>query len=196
MDGRYILLDGVRRLIRERNPEPMLALASRARKMAAAKVYLRGCTSIGAYTQVTGRVRVHHGGTIIIGTRVRINSTVVAVELAAMPGGVLEIGDYTYLNYGVSISCHESVRIGRHCLLGTYVNILDNTWHDVHDHDRLPPSHPVVIEDNVWLGNRVIVLPGVTIGHDSVIGAGAVVAKDIPPRSVAVGMPAQVVRTL
>jgi acetyltransferase-like isoleucine patch superfamily enzyme len=195
VDGRDVLVDGVRRMIRQRSPEPMWALANRARKMAAARVYLRGCASIGAYTQVTGRVRVHHGGTIIIGSRVRIHSTVVAVELAAMPGGVLEIGDGTFVNYGVSISCHESVRIGRNCLLGTYVNILDNTWHDVQDHNRLPPSRPVVIEDNVWLGNRVIVLPGVTIGHNAVIGAGAVVARDIPPCSVAVGMPAQVVRS-
>jgi maltose O-acetyltransferase len=51
------------------------------------------------------------------------------------------------------------------------------------------------MEDNVWLGNRVIVLPGVTIGHDAVVGAGAVVVKDIPPRSVAIGNPARVVKT-
>jgi maltose O-acetyltransferase len=52
-----------------------------------------------------------------------------------------------------------------------------------------------VLQDNVWLGNRVIVLPGVTIGHDAVVGAGAVVSRDIPPRSVAVGVPAQVIKT-
>ena len=54
----------------------------------------------------------------------------------------------------------------------------------------------IVLEENVWLGGGVIVLPGVTIGRDSVIGAGAVVTRDVPPRSVAVGNPATVVRTL
>jgi acetyltransferase-like isoleucine patch superfamily enzyme len=52
----------------------------------------------------------------------------------------------------------------------------------------------VVIEDRVWLGARAIVLKGVRIGHDAVIGAGAVVTSDVPPRSVAVGVPARVVR--
>ena len=54
---------------------------------------------------------------------------------------------------------------------------------------------PVVIEDDVWIGRRVIILPGVTIGKGSVIGAGAVVSKDIPPYSVAVGVPARVVKS-
>jgi len=190
-----MFVGSLRSLLLERRPDPMLALANRARKVVAARISLRCCTSVGAYTQVTGRVRVDNKGTILIGSHVRFQATVVAIELASMPGGILEIGDNTFVNYGVSISCHDSVRIGRHCLLGTYVNILDNTWHDVEDHTRLPPSRPVVIEDNVWLGNRVIVLPGVTIGHDAVVGAGAVVAKDVPPRSVAVGVPARVVRT-
>jgi len=112
-----------------------------------------------------------------------------------LAGGRIEIGDRTFLNYGVSISAFQSVRIGARCLLGTYVNIMDNNWHDVLDRSRVPPSRPVVLEDNVWLGNRVIVLPGVTVGHDSVVGAGAVVTRDVPPRSVAVGNPARVVRT-
>jgi maltose O-acetyltransferase len=131
----------------------------------------------------------------VIGERVRISSTTVPVELAAVDGGRIEIGDRTFLNYGVSISAHQLVRIGQRCLLGAYVMILDNNWHDIIDRTRTPPSQPVVLEDNVWLGNRVIVLPGVTIGHDAVVGAGAVVVKDIPPRSVAVGNPARVVKS-
>jgi maltose O-acetyltransferase len=123
-----------------------------------------------------------------------MHSTVVPVELAAIAGGTLEIGERTFLNYGISISAHQSVRIGQQCLLGTYVNIMDNHWHDILDRRATPPSQPVVIEDNVWLGNRVIVLPGVTIGHDTVVGAGAVVTKSLPPRCVAAGNPARVIR--
>lgn len=55
-------------------------------------------------------------------------------------------------------------------------------------------AESVVIEDNVWLGISVIVLPGVTIGQGAIVGAGSVVTKDIPPMSIAVGVPAQVVK--
>jgi maltose O-acetyltransferase len=72
-----------------------------------------------------------------------------------------------------------------------------------HRHDRIDipmcqqgfgEMKPVIIEDDVWLGERVIILPGVTIGKGSIIGAGAVVAKNVPPYSIAVGNPALVVK--
>ena len=172
----------------------LLRRACQIREVLTARLYLRHCTRLGPYTQLVGRPYIDNHGTMIIGGHVRIHSTVVPVELATIAGGTLEIGDRTFVNYGVSISAYQSVRIGRFCLLGTYVNIMDNNWHDILDRRRVPPSQPVVLEDNVWLGNRVIVLPGVTIGHDTVVGAGAVVTKDLPPRCVAVGNPARVVR--
>ncbi|MEN6551326.1 MAG: DapH/DapD/GlmU-related protein [Methanobacterium sp.] len=58
------------------------------------------------------------------------------------------------------------------------------------------PRKPVIVEDHVWIGARVIVLPGVTIGKGSIVGAGAVVSKNVPPYSVAVGNPARVVKSL
>ena len=178
-----------------RDPGRLLSTVRLAGQVLAARVYLRRCTRVGALTRLAGRPRVFNQGSILIGERVLIHSTTVPIELAAVSGGSIEIGDRSFLNYGVSISAFELVRIGQRCLLGTYVNILDNNWHDVVERWRTPPSRPVIIEDNVWLGNRVIVLPGVTIGHDAVVGAGAVVVKDIPPRSVAVGNPARVVKT-
>lgn len=150
---------------------------------------------MGARTRVVGRPRVLNRGSITIGEQVAIRSTIVPVQLEAFKGGVIEIGDCTFLNYGVSISAHGRIQIGRNCLLGAYVMILDNNQHDLFERRRLPPSEPVTLEDNVWLGHRVIVLPGVTIGHDAAIGAGAVVVEDIPPRSIAVGNPARVVRS-
>lgn len=161
----------------------------------AARFLLRRCTSVGARVRLVGRPRIGNQGSIVIGERVLIHSTIVPIELATARGGRIEIGERTFVNYGVSISAHQLVRIGKRCLLGTYVMILDNDWHDLIDRSITPPSRPVILQDNVWLGNRVIVLPGVTIGHDSVVGAGSVVTKSIPPRSVAVGNPARVVRT-
>lgn len=186
---------GLYQALEARNPALLLSMARTAAQLLAARVYLRRCTRVGRLTRLSGRPRIKNGGAIVIGERVRIHSTTVPVELAAVNGGAIEIGDHSFLNYGVSISAFQSVRIGRRCLLGTYVMILDNNWHDVLDRSRTPPSQPVTLEDNVWLGNRVIVLPGVTIGRDAVVGAGSVVVKDIPSRSVAVGNPARVIRT-
>jgi maltose O-acetyltransferase len=62
--------------------------------------------------------------------------------------------------------------------------------------NEMPASAPIVLEENVWIGIRAIVLRGVTIGQGSVIGAGSVVVNDVPPRSLAAGVPARVIRTL
>ena len=76
--------------------------------------------------------------------------------------------------------------------------IIDSAFHDIDPDRRLDPptADPIMIGNNVWLGARVIVLPGVTIGENSVVGVGSVVTRDIPPRSLAVGTPASVVRAL
>ena len=145
--------------------------------------------------RLTGRAWVGGGGRIVFGERVRITGATVRSEFVAHPQGRIEVGEGTFLNYGVSISAHEAVSIGRECQIGQYVIINDNDYHEIEDKRRLPPSRPVVLEDRVWLGARVIVLKGVRIGHDAVIGAGSVVTRDVPPRSIAVGVPAQVVRT-
>ena len=135
---------------------------------------------------------------MIIGARVRLVSTAAKLEIATLEGGTLEIGERTFVNYGGSIAPAESVHIGADCLIGTHSIIMDNDFHRIEPERRLewPESKPIVIEDNVWLGARVIVLGGVTIGRDSCIGAGSVVTGDIPPRSLAVGVPARVIRTL
>ena len=133
-----------------------------------------------------------------VGDHSRIVSTTATTELATGRGGVLEIGERVFINYGCSISANQSVRIGDRCSLGTHVIIMDNDYHrtDPERRDELPPSAPVVLEANVWLGARVIVLKGTTVGRDSVIGAGSVVTRDIPPRCVATGVPARVIKEL
>lgn len=176
---------------RHRLPE-LLRLAC---NLANARWRLRKC-SIGSLVQVLGNPRVlNWGGEIVLGEKVIIDSVTARAELVCNPGARLEIGDRTYINYGTSISAHQLVKIGKYCRIGTYCNIADNDFHGIEDRNTLPPSAPVILEDNVWLGAKVIVLRGVTIGHDAVIGAGSVVTRDIPPRSVAVGMPAKVIKT-
>ena len=110
----------------------------------------------------------------------------------------LSIGD----NSGVGIRCEVNgpVTIGANVMMGPEVVIYTQT----HKYDRtdIPmceqgSTEPceVVIEDDVWLGRRAIIMPGVRIGKGSIIGAGAVVTKDVPPYSVVGGVPARVIRT-
>lgn len=111
--------------------------------------------------------------------------------------GEIHIGDYVLISPGVRISAAQSIRIGDNCMLAANVYISDSDWHGLYN--RIRPfrcTKPVVIENNVWLGERAIVNKGVTIGENSVIGAGAVVTKDIPPNSVAAGNPARIIKSL
>lgn len=135
-------------------------------------------------------------GEIVIGERIRIHSSFARTVLAVFRGGRIEIGDRTFLNYGVDIAATRLVKIGSDCLLGAHVGILDNDFHDTQDREKMPAPRAVVIGDRVWLGNRVMVLPGVTIGDGTIVGAGSVVVSDIPARCVAVGNPARVIKTL
>ncbi len=159
-----------------------------------ARYYLRRCTRVGLFTRVYGRPKVFNQGTLVIGERVRIWSTTVPAELAVWQGGTLDIGDNVSINYGTSIAATGLVRIGHNSMLGAYTMILDNDFHEIENRNARPAPRPVILEDNVWLANRTIVLPGVTIGHDSVVGAGSVVMTDIPPRSVVLGNPARVIK--
>lgn len=108
------------------------------------------------------------------------------------------IGDYFYANFNMVIVDDIEVYIGNRVMFAPNVTITV-TGHPVHP--ELRPhgdqfSFPVRIEDNVWVGSNAVILPGVTIGKNSVIGAGSVVTKDIPPDVVAVGAPCRVLREI
>jgi acetyltransferase-like isoleucine patch superfamily enzyme len=162
-----------------------------------ARRQLRGA-EIAPRVRLWGRVHMRNQGVFRVGARTRLIATVTPLELMIGPEGRLEIGERVYINYGTSIGASLAVTIGDRCNIGSYVIILDNNQHCVEPERRLelPPSQPVVIEENVWLGSRVTVLPGVRIGAHSVVGAGSVVARDIPPRTLAAGVPARVIRQI
>lgn len=107
-------------------------------------------------------------------------------------------GDYVFINYNCTILDNIEVRIGNHVMFGPSVSIY-TAAHALQAEDRikgLEVAKPVTIEDNVWLGGGVIVLPGVQIGKNAVVGAGAVVSRDIPANMIAVGNPARVLREI
>jgi maltose O-acetyltransferase len=133
-----------------------------------------------------------------IGTRVQLNSTIATLELVSEEGGTLLVGERSLVNFGCSLVASELVSIGADCLIGTHALLLDNGYHRVEPERRLerPPSAPIVIEDNVWIGARAIVMAGVTVGTGSCVGAGSVVTTDVPPRTLVAGNPARIIREL
>jgi acetyltransferase-like isoleucine patch superfamily enzyme len=123
------------------------------------------------------------------------------------------LGDFTLVN-GALLMAEERIQIGSHCLISWNVGIADCDFHPLDVAQRRidavalapffegrPPrpkltSAPVIIGDNVWIGMNATVLKGVTIGDNSVVAAGAVVVKSVPPNVVVAGNPARVLREL
>jgi lipopolysaccharide O-acetyltransferase len=135
-------------------------------------------------------------------------TTGVGVRLETIGGGkelCLVIGDHVQLNDAVHIGAIERVEIGDHTLIASRVFISDHNHgiYDVRNVDSIPGvppinrpliSSPVKIGCNVWIGEQVCILPGITIGDGAIIGAGSVVTKDVPERSIVAGNPAKVIR--
>jgi maltose O-acetyltransferase len=113
-------------------------------------------------------------------------------------GRNLHVGARTFVNFGLVALDVAQIKIGDDVQIGPRVQLLTPT-HPLEPElrrEKWEAAEPIAIGDNAWLGGGVVVCPGVTIGADTVVGAGAVVTRDLPPRVLAVGAPARVVRTL
>ena len=124
--------------------------------------------------------------------------TVVRPPFAVDYGSHITLGARTFVNYHATFADVAPITIGDDCQIGPNVQLLT----PIHPtapgprHEKLERAEPITIGDNVWLGGGVSVLPGVSIGDGSVIGASAVVTRDVPANTVAVGSPARVLREL
>ncbi len=110
----------------------------------------------------------------------------------------IRVGAGTFVNFGAVFLDPAPITIGADVQIGPNVQLLTAT-HELDAERRRAGwerALPVVIGDNVWLGGGVIVCPGVSVGENTVVGAGSVVTRDLPPGVLAVGSPARVVRTL
>jgi len=168
-----------------------------------ALAYLRGrLTSYWAFTQPAwvcqvGRLTiVRDSGTITVGNRVWFWPDVKLDASAVAPNAVarLTVGDRVAIGDRTQIHCGEAVTIGAGTMISWDCVIMDRDYH--HPEGGAEQTAPVVIGANVWIGCRVIVLKGVTIGDGAVIGAGSVVTRSIPPYTLAAGNPARVIRAL
>jgi acetyltransferase-like isoleucine patch superfamily enzyme len=114
------------------------------------------------------------------------------VRIECWRGALIRIGNGTYLNRGTEIVAAAEITIGRDCKVAREVIIMDTDQHALPNGDLV--AKPVRIGDRVWIGARAIILKGVTIGHDAVIGAGSVVTRDVPAGAVVGGVPARILR--
>ena len=113
-------------------------------------------------------------------------------------GTHISIGARTFVNYDCVLLDVAPIRIGAACQLATRVQLLTAT-HPIDPEPRRlgwESAEPIELGDNVWLGGGAIVCPGVSIGEDTVVGAGAVVTRDLPAGVVAAGVPARVLREI
>jgi acetyltransferase-like isoleucine patch superfamily enzyme len=136
-----------------------------------------------------------------IGPRVSIWKGARIEALGRSRDARIEIGDGTSIQMYFHCGAAESVKIGRDVLIAGRVYISDHDhvfddWEQPARHAKGLVTKPVVIEDGVWLGEGCVILKGVTVGSRSVVGANAVVTKDVPPGTVVGGVPAKVMRKI
>lgn len=158
--------------------------------------------SLGTKSILGRKLAVRNSGAVAIGSRVTICDEYVLADLAPGRGALpkIRIGDGTVILYRFQCNAAESVTIGPDVLIASNVLITDS------DHVLEPGgipvtrnpaliTRPVVVERNCWIGQNAVILKGVTIGHDSIIGANSVVTRDVAPYSVVAGNPARLIRS-
>ena len=146
---------------------------------------------------------VNNPHAVSIGSRVVLTDQFVLADLRPGRGELpkIVIGDGCTILFRFQCNAAESVILGRNVLVASNVLITDS------DHvlevggrpitrSRRFVTAPVRIGDNCWLGQNAVILKGVTVGSNSIIGANSVVTRDVPPGSVAVGIPARVIKTI
>ena len=147
---------------------------------------------------IRGKRYIDFGKNLTLGARCRIE------VLGDHKDKRLVFGNNVNMGYDVRISCYDSIKIGNDVLMGSRILIIDNSHgkysDDNQDSPNIPPnkrklaSKPVVIEDNVWIGENSVIQMGVIIGFGSVVAANSVVTKNVPPRCIVAGSPAKMIK--
>ena len=129
----------------------------------------------GGRLTVSGRFLVLTGGSVVVaaGAHLKLNNG--------------------YVNRGTAIECWSSITIGEDAAIGPGVSIRDSDNHTISGASG-PTSRPITIGDHVWVGERAMILKGVTVGDGAIVAAGAVVTRDVEPGTLVAGVPARYVR--
>lgn len=166
------------------------------RSMLMSRFYLSRCDRVGHQARTRRKPVIDNTGYIEIGNNFNIISRNIRSVLRTGSGGYISIGDDVFMNFGSTVAARDSVIIGSRVAIGNYSLITDSDYFDHEDMHREAPAVKIIIEDEVWLAARVIVLKGAFIGKGSVIAAGSVVTGYIPPNVVAGGIPARIIRKI
>lgn len=161
---------------------PVLERVRRASALARGRVLLAGCEMgdhVLVHGALNGALQVERHGRVVVGSRTVFVGGPFPSSLHVQRSGVLEIGSCCYFNYGVRFEVRHSVRVGDHCMFGSYVQVTD------------APGAPVIIGKDVWIAHGAVINPGVTVGDGAVISAGSVVNTDVPAGMLAMGSPAR-----
>jgi acetyltransferase-like isoleucine patch superfamily enzyme len=162
------------------------------------------CESVGRRFRMEALPYITGRGRIVVGAGVRLSgksSFGFGNRFRSDPR--ITIGDDTFIGHGCCFAIADSITIGSHCLIAAAVSVRDLDGHPTDAAERranhpTPPQgiRPVTIEDDVWIGAGATILKGVTIGARSIVGANAVVVRDVPPDTVVAGNPARLVKQL
>lgn len=176
------------RSVAERLSGIALGLVARIR----ARWAFRRAQSLGHGVRAVGPVRVENRGRLVIGPRVAVTSTWVPTEFQVGPSAQMDVGEGVWINYGSVIAAARGVRIGAGTMIGQFCIISDIDVPEAVGEIDPAAARPIEIGANVWLAGRVTVRPGVKIGDGTVVMAGSVVETDLPPNTMAGGIPARV----
>lgn len=143
-------------------------------------------------------------GEIVIGDEVYISGRITIHFASAAEGKArFIIGEKSFIGNRCTFSILKEIRIGDYCLIGAGTRIQDNDGHPLNPYERksgrrltMDEALPVIIGDNVWIAPQTIILKGVSIGDNSIVGAGSVVTGDLPSGCIAAGNPARVIREI
>ncbi|MDQ6929623.1 MAG: acyltransferase [Candidatus Eremiobacteraeota bacterium] len=145
-----------------------------------------------------GLVAISRGITFGIDTKVRLGARVYLGHGGNFQGpGEIKIGEASYIGKFFSLNSRERISIGERCMLGNFVSIVDNNHGTDVGSDMIGQPFtiaPVIIARNCWLGEKATILAGVHIGEGSIVAAGSVVTKDVPPNHIVAGVPAKIIR--
>ena len=141
---------------------------------------------------VKGSFEIRNKVKVTIGSGSRLNKRVVIYG-----NGELTIGKNVSIN-GACIGCETSIEINDYCLISDCF-LSDSDYHNLEPHLRHSPSiskvaAPIILNHNVWIGARVTIMKGVTVGENSVVGLGSVIRKSVPDNVVVIGNPQQIVK--
>lgn len=157
------------------------------------KIFLGNNVVIDDNCLIDAKGRDNHG--IVIGDNVFVGRNTILL----CTDGDIYIEDNVSIGFNSEVMSANYVKLGKNVLISSYC-FLNAATHDFERTDiavseQASIARKIVLEENVWLAAHVTILDGITIGKDTIVGAGAVVNKDLPPLSIAVGMPAKVIRS-